>query len=243
MNRYSSVLEDIEWLHNEWWLGEPDKLTDGHLRRGSSTLRLLLVDNLIQKAWKHYGFARQPRLQGPDVYAIAAQEGLRLDLAVSLIAGGGRVSGLDLSFVGAFRVDNPTTGVSADAESGFAVRVTSIARDASKPPTPSPLDPLVQRDWFVSEYLEAPGAVRCGVVVKRREVIEYFRNYVGGVHHDLIKGAKHAKKDRYELVAELERRVQADVRDGLYFELLSIGQAVARSQDILDLAERIRGDL
>jgi hypothetical protein len=47
-------------------------------------------------------------------------------LAAALIAGGGRVGGLDLSFIGAFRVDNPTTGVPADAESGFAVCVTSI---------------------------------------------------------------------------------------------------------------------
>src|SRR5262245_53700859 len=126
MNPFRSLLEDIEWLLNEWWLGEPDKLTHGHLRRGSSTLRLLLTDGLIQKAWRHYGFERQPQIHGPDISAIAAQKGLRLSLAAALIAGGGRINGLDMSFIGAFRIDNPRTGIPAEAESGFAVVVTSI---------------------------------------------------------------------------------------------------------------------
>lgn len=77
-------------------------------------------------------------------------------------------------------------------------------------------------------------------IIKRREIIDYFRNYVGGAHHDLLKGANHANSDRYELVADLAGHVLADVRDGLYFELLSIGQSVARSDDVRALAEKIR---
>ena len=242
MNLYRSVLEDIDWLHTEWWLGEPDELTDGHLRRGSAALHLLLVEGAIQKAWLHYGFARQPVIQGPDIAGLAAREGLKLELAASLIAGGGRVSGLILALVGGFRVDNPSTGVPAEAESGFAVCVGSIVRDATKPSGPSPLDSLVERPWFLSDYLEAPGAVRRSHLIKRREVIQYFRNYRGGAHHDLLGGAKHGKQNRYQLIAELERKVHADVRDGLHFELLSIGQAVARSSDIVSLAEKIRAD-
>jgi hypothetical protein len=237
---FRSVLEDIDWLWNEWWLGQPDGLTEGHLRRGSSTLRLLLVDGLLQKAWRHYGFERQPRLTGPDIIALAASQRLRLELAAALVAGGGRQNGLDMSFIGAFRVDNPTTGVPADAESGFAVCGTNVVRAVGGAPTPGPLDALVERSWYVSEYLDSPGAVRKGEIITRREVIEYFRNYVGGAHHDLLAGARHAKKERYELVADLQGHVQADVRDGLYFELLSIGQSVARSTDIRALAERIR---
>ena len=57
------------------------------------------------------------------------------------------------------------------------------------------------------------------------------------------KQAKATQTQRYELVADLENHVIADIRDGLYFELLSIGQSVARSPDIRALAEQIRLDL
>jgi hypothetical protein len=239
---FKSLREDIDWLWTEWWLGQPDELTEGHLRRGSATLQLLLVDGLLQKAWRHYGFERQPKLVGPDIVAIAASKGLRLDLAAGCIAGGGRQKGVDVSFIGGFRVDNPSTGVPADAEVGFAVCVTSIARIASEAPVSAPWDALIERSWDLSEYLESPGAVRKGEMIKRREIIEYFRNYIGGAHHDLLKGAKHANNKRYELVADLADHVRADVRDGLYFELLSIGQSVARSDDVRALVERMQRD-
>jgi hypothetical protein len=247
MNPYRAVLEDIDWLWNEWWIGQPDGLTEGHLRRGSTTLELLLIEGLVPKAWRHYGFERQPQLIGPDIVALAAQEGLRLELASGLIAGGGRQNGMDLSFIGAFRVDNPATGVPAEAESGFAVCTTFVARSVSDAPKneSDPLKGLIERSWNLSAYLESPGAVRKGAIIKRREVIQYFRNYVGGAHHDLLRDsrAKGAKTQRYELVADLQKHVIADIRDGLYFELLSIGQSVARSPDIRALAERIRVDL
>jgi hypothetical protein len=239
---FNSLREDIDWLLNEWWLGQPDGLTEGHLRRGSATLRLLLVDGLLHRAWRHYRFERQPTLVGPDIVAIAASKGLRLDIAAGCIAGGGRQNGLDVSFIGAFRVDNPSTGAPADAEVGFAISVTSIVRIASEAPGASPWDALIERSWYLSEYLESPGAVRKGEIIKRREIFEYFRNYIGGTHHDLLKGAKHANNDRYELVADLAGHVRVDVRDGLYFELLSIGQSVARSDDVRSLAERIQQD-
>ena len=145
--------------------------------------------------------------------------------------------------MGAFRVDNPATGVPADATEGFAVEIVSVARQAVDVQAEGPLDPLINRVWYISEYLESLSAVRRGLAIKRREVIEYFRNFVGGAHHDLAFGAQHAKRSQYELIAELERHIRADIRDGLHFELLSIGQAVARSADVRALADRIRADL
>lgn len=242
MNKFQSVLEEIDWLWNEWWVGQPDSLSEGHLRRGSTTLRLLLLEGSIQNAWRHYGFERQPRILGPDIVALSEQCGYRLDLAASVIAGGGRQNGIDVSFIGAFRIDHPVTNVAADSESGFAVCTTSIARLASDRPTRSPVDELIEKPWYLSEYLESTAAVRRGIFIKRREVIEYFRNFVGGAHNDSLKGSPHPKRERYELIAELEKHTRADIRDGLHFELLSIGQAVARAPDIRTLADHIRGD-
>jgi hypothetical protein len=54
-----------------------------------------------------------------------------------------------------------------------------------------------------------------------------------------------AKADKVEtrrLIAELEQHIHADTRDGLYFELLSIGQAVGRSADMQRLENAIRAD-
>lgn len=236
---YQTVLEDLNWFRDEWWLEQPDKLTEGHLRRGSTTLSLLLVDGLLGQAWRHHGFARQPMLIGPDIVAIAQAQGLRCNLAVGCIAGGGRQNGVDLSFIGAFRVNNPSTGVLADAEEGFAVGVTSIARIASPAPPPYDLEPLVEKHWSLSSYLESAGAIRKGQIITRREIIKYFRNHKGAAHHNLLAGKKSADKDKYDLIDDLEGHVTADVRKGLYFELLSIGQSVARSPDVRMLAEKI----
>jgi len=238
-NPYQTVLEDLNWLRDEWWLGQPDKLTEGHLRRGSTTLSLLLVDGLLGKAWRQHGFEREPMLIGPDIVAIAQTQGLRLDLAAGCIAGGGRQNGTDVSFIGAFRIDNPSTGVLANAEEGFAVCVTSIARIASPAPPSYDLEPLVEKNWSLSSYLESAGAVRKGQIITRREIIKYFRNHKGAAHHNLLAGKKSAAKDTYDLIDDLAGHVTADVRKGLYFELLSIGQSVARSPDVRMLAEKI----
>jgi hypothetical protein len=158
----------------------------------------------------------------------------------SLIAGGGRLKGIDMACIGAARVDNETTGVSADAEVGFAVAVISVIRDARGTRTPSQLDSLVHTNYYVSQYLDAAGAIRDGQLIPRREILNYFRNEIGGAHYDAA-GSRHARTSARDLVAELERKVHADVRDGLHFEILSIGQAVARSPDFRQLAEVIRG--
>lgn len=80
-------------------------------------------------------------------------------------------------------------------------------------------------------------------VITRREVIQYFRNYAGGAHHHILGGTKTNKLSQHELAAEVDRSILADVRNGLHFELLSIGQSVAKSTDVRTLADRIRKGL
>ncbi len=218
---YSPTLEDLEWLHDDWWIGDSDALEADDLRRASATLRRLLTDGELGRAWRHFGFAGQPSVVGPDCEALAVRLGLDLDLAASLVAGGGRHKNADWSFIGAFRVDNLTTGIPAEADAGFAVQTTAIARQA--PGSPGPLDPMVERSWPVTNYLESTGAVRMGARIKRREIIEYFRNFAGGVHTDITKGVGGKKDATYQLIHDLLGHVLADARDGLYFELLSIG--------------------
>jgi hypothetical protein len=236
---YRTIAEDIEWLRDVWWHGDRHP-TEPDLRRGSAVLRRLLVDGNILTAWRDHGFPDQPTIIAPDGTALAAAHKVRLEHAASLVVGGGRLNGINAAMIGAFRVFNPETGQGPDSESGFAVLVTSILRDASSPALPSPLDNVVERVWRLTDYLSAPGAVRRGEIISRHLLIQFFANYAGGANLDRISGLIRKKTARYELIAELEQRVNADTLDGLHFELLSIGQAIGRSADMHRLAATIR---
>lgn len=240
-SEFRAIIEDINWLRKQWWEDQGRALSEADIRRGSATLSLLLVNGLIGKLWRQFGFTGgEPTLEGPDIEAIAKAENLRLEMAASLIAGGGRSNNMDAAFIGAFRIDHPKTGVRADADEGFAVSTTTVLRDVcAGVAAPGPLDEMIHRSWRISQYLDAPGAIRRGEMISRKEIIKYFRNYAGGVHHDLLTQTHHRDTDKHLLVSELEKHVRADTLDGLYFELLSIGQSVGRSTDIGKLLTKL----
>lgn len=244
--KFAAVIEDLEWLLEEWWHNSPDDLSAGALRRGSAALHLLLVQGLLGQAWRANGFVKEPKIIAPDVLAIAAFRNLDPNLAASCIAGGGRQRGLTFSFLGAFRVDNPTTGVSAHADEGFAVRVESVL---SNSPTSDlsflpPVDGLCRTEYPLSRYLLSPSAIRMERMFSRQQVLEYFRNYAGGAHYEFAHPSPNrVQSTDYSLLAELDARVKADIRGGLLFELLSIGQAVATSPDVLQLLDIMRRDV
>lgn len=237
---WATVADDIEWFQKEWCtLYEPPSNAD--LRRGSAALRRLLVDNMLQQAWRAHGFAEQPKVTGPDVKALLIELKRPLQHVASLIAGGATLNGIQFTLIGAARVANEITGVSADADEGFAVEVFNVSRDARNGEVDSsPLVDLTNKCWKLNDYLDAPGAVRRGMAFRRRDIVKYFANYAGGVH---LKGSKqtYGRKERiYEHIAELNQKVQADTMDGLYFELLSIGQALGKSDDLRTLTQAIR---
>lgn len=237
---FQTVAEDIEWLRDTWLLADetPDTAT---IRRGSAVLRSLLVNNLIQIAWKQCGLPGGPTLTGPDLRQFADHANLDIKLAASVVSGGGIINGIQYSIVGAWRIDNPTTGIPASADERFAVLTSSVARDCREEPEPSELDPIVQKEWKLSAYFNAPSAVRRGDVISRKSLIEFFANYAGGVHLDRANSGS-TKRALYEFVDELTVKVSVEQTDGLHFELLSIGQAIGASADMQKLAETIRAN-
>lgn len=78
------------------------------------------------------------------------------------------------------------------------------------------------------------------MAVSRRLIIQYFANYSGGVHLDKVKASNPKKHAEFLLIEELEKSAKAQDLNGVYFELLSIGQAVGRSKSLLELAAAIR---
>ena len=233
---WASIADDIEWFEREWCtLYEPP--SDADIRRGTATLRRLLVEDWVGTAWRHFGFAKQPFVVGPNVVDLAAHDGVEIKHIASLIAGGATINGIQSSMIGMARMDHPQTGVSADADEGFAVKQFSIVRDARGESKDNELTPLTNKSWPISNYLDAPGAIRRGYVISRRDIVSYFANVGGGVH---LGPSKKDKKQIYELEREHINKIGADTMDGLFFELLSIGQAVGRSEDLKKLVAAIR---
>lgn len=239
-NPWSTVADDIEWLRREWCtIFAPPR--EDEIRRGSAALRRLLLEDSLGKAWRHFGFERQPRISGPNVLKLLEDRGVELRHVVSLIAGGGTVNGLQMALIGSARAGNASTGVPADADEGFAVAVISICRDArSGPATTGELLDLVEYPLPLTSYRDAVGAIRLGDTISRANVIRYFAHVAGGAHFDPGMSSVRGDPTPHLLVRDLESKVKADLVEGLHFELLSIGQAIGRSTDLELLTKRIR---
>jgi hypothetical protein len=113
-------------------------------------------------------------------------------------------------------------------------------RERLADPTPSAWQRNLYRYWRLRSHC-------CSTPITRQPeditITTKLADYSGGAHYDLLKASNYGRNDRYEVVAELSSQVRADIRDGLYFELLSMGESVARSPDIHVLFERMRHDL
>jgi hypothetical protein len=199
-------------------------------------LRRLLVEDVAGAAWRQLGFEKSPTLQGPDLLAFYRKVGIELDLVVIASAGGIRFAGIDTAFLGARRVDNPTTGVSARADRGFAVSVSDVARNADNP-QPSDLDAMIERSWYLHEYLDAPGIIRKGETISRREVLKHMANEMGGVH------VGKSSSELRDILGDAENKMFIDAKQGSlrthYIEVLAIGQAIGHSGDFQKLAATI----
>jgi hypothetical protein len=88
---------------------------------------------------------------------------------------------------------------------------------------------------FASMGLRAFAEATCIIVrgeqVNRRRLIKYVANKLGGAHHDTKRGTDH-EEHLYSLLDESRQTMQLMGKPTVYFELLSIGQALARSPDI-----------
>jgi hypothetical protein len=185
------------------------------VRRGSAILRRLLVDGILHEAWRYHGFAAQPVIRAPDLYLMVGRKPEAVEIAV---AGGAHYGGMY------------TAGA-------------TLMKGPEPAEIPTDVDPswLTDRPWRLSEFVESPAVIVDGQIIRRREIVKYFANIAGGVH--LTRSSRVRKKEE-ELVRRIKRvegRVQVHVADGLYFELLSIGQAIGRSDDVIRLCETIRG--
>lgn len=194
------VAEDLEYLRAEWH----DQVTDAALRRGSVQLRHLLADGLLQRAWKAAGLEKEPRIRSVDL-ATFLQKHYRPHEIRFATAGGARYRGKEVG----------------------AIWETFVLPH-SRPMVLPNVDPRVVRG--LKEFTESYCMIVHGYPVRRREVVKYIANKLGGAHLDR---SRNKPEDRvYQVLDTVAETIKQVDKDAVYFELLSIGQDIARSPDI-----------
>jgi hypothetical protein len=206
--QFRLVAEDLEHLRDEW-LATP---RNDVIRRGSVVLRRLLAEGVLQRAWKEFGFAREPSIIAHRLEALIA---IHKGNIVSASAGGARDNGVEIACSMSFR--SPP----ANDNDAFATEYA----------------------FRLKEFTESASVVVADQILRRREVIKYFAHIEGGAH---LRLSSRVRRDEEDLVRTIDRwvdRVHLLERDALYFELLSIGQSIARSEDVRRLLVAIRSEL
>lgn len=204
------IREDLEFLRDQWGPEMPDP----DIRRGSATLRRLLVEGTYSQAWRFSGFEKEPHLVAVDIMASIGDANLaHVEFA---LAWGAHFRGMNMSS-------------------------TIIAHD---PNLAVPPDPITEdgypgeREYSLSEFLESPSGFADGKPVCRREFIKYVANIKGGVH--LGQKTRSKEREMIKRVAKFEKRATANTTDGILVEIVSIAQAVARSDDAKKLISAIQ---
>jgi hypothetical protein len=198
------VTADLVFLREEW----DEEVDDHSLRRSSTILRRLLVDNELQRAWKAAHFEKEPIIEASTLQKIIGVT--PLDKVVFAAAGGARYKGAELR--GVIMRNYALTPEEIKKESEHGVPSASFGLHA---------------------FIEAPCVIIKENLISRRILIKYVSNKLGGAHHDSKRG-----KTEEELVFSLldgTQQYRLLNKPAVYFELLSAGQAIARSGDVARL--------
>jgi hypothetical protein len=189
-----------------------ESIDEQSLRRSSTVLRKLLVYDHFGTAWRLVGQGGEPGVEAVDLNRVLA--GLRLP-KVAFATAGGAISGSVEVSAGLVYLDVMTEEVTKER----------FARGPGPP----------RRKFKLSEFLASPAVVVDGTLVNRRNVVKYIADK-RGAHFDMRR-----KKDEeaYRLLDKVMNTFQVADQRAVFFELLSIGQAVAHSDDAKKLRELI----
>jgi hypothetical protein len=206
-----TVAEDLRFLQDEW-----DETVDDHsLRRSSGVLRILLVDDAFGRAWRLMGFPKQPNVKANNLHAIVATAP-RKDLTYAQAAGA-RHGGMEI--VAPVLIGSGTL----------------TDEDAQK------LDVFLSQDFTrefaLRDFVESTCIMGGGQNVKRREVVQFVANKLGGTHLDTVRNRK--RDAAYALLDELMATMVLGGKPAVFYELLAIGQAVAASEDATALRDAV----
>jgi len=181
-------------------------MEEDYVRRGISTLRLLLIEGAFREAWRFYGNAVEPCVYATDVEKIISRN--HLNAVHFCIALGLEFNGTHVNSITAFKPEAYHPNVK-----GKPVRRNGHP-DENKFP--------------ISRYLESASAYVEGRWMSRREVIQHIAYNRFGIH---IKATKAKHDELAETAALLNAKIQDGSTDILFSEVIAIAQAVGRSPD------------
>jgi hypothetical protein len=159
-------------------------------------------------AWKAAHFEKEPIIEASMLQKIL--EVTPLDKVIFAAAGGARYKGAELR--GVIMRNHVLTPEEIKKESEHGVPSASFGLRA---------------------FIEAPCVIIKENLISRRILIKYVSNKLGGAHHDSRRG-----KTKEELLFSLldgTQQYRLLDKPAVYFELLSAGQAIARSSDVVRL--------
>jgi hypothetical protein len=209
------VSEDLDFIAKDW----DQSVEDASLRRSSTVLRRLLVDGHFGKAWRSLGLEKQPSVRAPDL-------GTTIDSVadsgkiVFAQAGGARFRGVEVQSV---------------LEYAAAMSPQEIQRRFTANPEP----PL--HTFSLSRFLNSPAFVVQGSIISRQHVVQYVSNKLGGAHFDPDRNMQDKVERLFAALDQAGARYFILEKPAVYFELLSIGQVVAQSEDAHRLIELAAG--
>jgi hypothetical protein len=87
----------------------------------------------------------------------------------------------------------------------------------------------------LTDFVNSPCVVVEGTTISRIELVKYVVNKLGGAHYDSKR-----EKDYQRLLDYAGQHYALAGKNSVYFELLSIGQRLVKSPDIVKLRDKLR---
>ncbi len=204
-----TVASDLRYLREQW----DEQVDDDSLRRSSTVLRRLLVDNELQRAWKAAGFSKEPTIAASAL----SLPPIPLDRIRVASAGGARYKGMVLS------------GLLTTVAGGMTEAEIAADRAAGPPK---------EEQFGLRRFIKSPCMVAEGLEVPRRILIKYVANKLGGSHFDSRRGTDPEDKI-FGRLDSIGKTIEMVGKNPIYFELLSIGQALAHARDIKEFCDKV----
>ena len=182
-----------------------DTVDDHSLRRSSTVLRRLLVQGDLLRAWREVGLPGQPQITASTLAPVLARVP-RSEIRFAA-AGGAKYQGAELR--------------------GALLRNRALSAGDVKR---SYEDGMPSNTQSLTAFTDAICVIVKGKPVSRRLLIKYVANKLGGAHVDTRRGPK--PEDQIFALLDGARDITLLGKPAVYFELLSIGQALSAAEDV-----------
>jgi len=196
------VLEDLNHLSQTWGI-TPTRTEN--LRRASSSLRGLLIDN------------------GGSLATVARDNGIDIQVSAPVneqtIC---KIKGYDEAYL----CGNTEIG-------GFHLAHPMLLRGNLQPPDVVGEYPDERRLYSLSEFKKQTCAMWYGVEVSRETLIKYVANKLGGNHYDTRRAGKLGLE--FIALDQVRKKTSFMEVDGVYFELLATGRFLTESDAVMEL--------